>query len=187
MFDDDNKLIIETLNGKTESFGMLVEKYQNKMFNLAFQITFDHDNSMDIVQDSFLKAYNKLRTFDTGKKFFSWIYRITLNTSLNYKNHSKYTTSLSDEMIDNNHSTFEDLEKSETFQKIQIAISELDDNYKSLILLKHYQELSYKEISEILGLPISKVKSRLYSAREKLRISLVVLKNEKSIIDRVDK
>lgn len=175
MIDDENKLIMEAINGKTESFGLLVEKYQNKMFNLALQITNDNDSAKDIVQESFIKAYKKLKGFDSNKKFFSWIYRITLNESLNYKNHSKFTTSISDEMIDNNQSAFEDLEKNETSLKIKKVINRLDDKYKSLILLKHFQGLSYDEISEILNLPMGKVKSRLYIAREKLRISLVNL------------
>ncbi len=175
MIDTDSKLIIEVINGKIESFGLLVEKYQNKMFNLALQITHDNDSAKDIAQESFIKAYKKLKSFDSNKKFFSWIYRITLNESLNYKNHSKFTTSISDEMIDNNQSAFEDLEKNETSLKIQKVINRLDDKYKSLILLKHFQELSYEEISKILNIPMGKVKSRLYIAREKLRISLVNL------------
>lgn len=171
MIDDEIKLINETLNGKIDSFGILVEKYQNKMFNLAYKITHDADCSKDITQDAFIKAYNNLRNFDSGKKFFSWIYRITLNESLNAKKRFNYSESINDEMIDH-YSTQENFEKSEISNEIEKAVNRLEEKYKTLILLKHYQDLSYEEISEILNLPIGKVKSRLYIARENLKTIL---------------
>ncbi len=179
MIEEDNRLIAETLNGKTESFGMLVKKYQNKMYNLAWQITHDSDISKDITQDTFIKAYRNLRKFDNNKKFFSWIYRITLNESLNNKKHSTVTEKLNEETGMGIYSPFEDVEKRETAGKIKEAINKLDDKYKSLILLKHYQELSYDEIAEILNIPPAKVKSRLYIARDILRVSLERMRNEK--------
>lgn len=172
MLEDDNRLINETLNGKIESFGMLVEKYQNKMFNLALQITCDRDASKDIVQTAFVNAYQKLKRFDNSKKFFSWIYRITLNETLNHKKHSQLSETITYDFEARNESSQIKIEQEEIATKVQKAINELDDKYKSLIVLKHYQELSYEEISEITDLPIGKVKSRLYIARENLRKSL---------------
>jgi RNA polymerase sigma-70 factor (ECF subfamily) len=172
MIDDDNRLVHATLNGNIEAFGMLVEKYQNKMFNLALQITRDADTSKDITQDAFIKAYQKLKSFDTSKKFFSWIYRITLNETLNHKKHSRFSESLSEYEKENVHPVSENIEREETSIKVQNAINKLDDKYKSLIILKHYQELSYEEIAIIVCIPIAKVKSRLYIARENLRTSL---------------
>lgn len=169
MLDDDNKLINETLNGTIESFGMLVEKYQNKMFNLAYQITRDTDTSRDITQEVFIKAYTKLKSFDTNKKFFSWIYRITLNEALNHKKHSQFTESLFDETDSGSYSPSEDIETDEKSKLVHDAINKLDEKYKQLIILKHYRELSYEEISGIINLPIGKVKSRLYIARDNLR------------------
>lgn len=169
MIDDDNKLISNTLNGNIESFGMLVEKYQEKMLNLALQITNDKDAAKDIAQTAFIKSYQNLEHFNTSKKFFSWIYRITLNESLNYRKHSQYTENIFDDVNENNTSSQEEIERQEISAIVNKAVNDLDDKYKSLIILKHFQELSYEEIAEITDLPISKVKSRLYIARENLR------------------
>ena len=169
MLDDDNKLISNTLNGNIESFGKLVEKYQEKMLNLALQITHDKDAAKDMAQTTFIKSYQNLKHFNTSKKFFSWIYRITLNESLNYKRHSQYSEKISEDVNENNTSSQEDIERQEISTSVHNAINTLDDKYKSLIILKHFQELSYEEIAEITELPIGKVKSRLYIARENLR------------------
>lgn len=179
MIEEDNRLVTETLNGKIESFGMLVKKYQNKMYNLAWQITRDADISKDITQDTFIKAYRNLRKFDNNKKFFSWIYRITLNDALNNKKHSTFTDKLDEESLQDISSHFEDVEKRERANKIQEAINKLEGKYKFLILLKHYHELSYDEIAGIMGIPAAKVKSRLYIARDILRASLENIRNEK--------
>ncbi|MDZ7765749.1 MAG: sigma-70 family RNA polymerase sigma factor [Melioribacteraceae bacterium] len=172
MIENDNKLIIESLNGKINSFGKLVEKYQNKMFNLAIQITNDSDASNDITQDVFIKAYEKLNTFDQNKKFFSWIYRITLNAALNYKNHLQFTKNFDNDSMFEGKSASEEIETNERSKAVQKTIKSLDDKYRTLVILKHYQELSYEEITEITKLPIGKIKSRLYIARDNLRKSL---------------
>jgi len=172
MLDDDNKLIADTLNGNIESFGMLVEKYQEKMLNLALQITNDKDAAKDIAQTTFIKSFQNLKHFNTSKKFFSWIYRITLNESLNYRKHSQYTDNIFEDVNENNTSSQEEIERQEISAIVNKAINTLDDKYKSLIILKHFQELSYEEIAEITDLPICKVKSRLYIARENLRTIL---------------
>ncbi len=172
MIKDDIELIIETLNGSIESFDMLMEKYQNKMFNLAYQITHDEDVSKDIVQDSFFKAYKKLKVFDRNRKFFSWIYRITLNESLNCKKRYSYSTELNESNSPTVSSPCKKFELEETAARVQSAINKLSPKYRKLIILKHNQELSYREISEIVGIPEGKVKSRLYIAREKLKDNL---------------
>lgn len=172
MTENDHTLIIEALDGKINSFEKLVEKYQNKMFCLAIQITNDSDASKDITQDVFVKVYQNLNTFDPKKKFFSWIYRITLNEALNYKGHSKFTEYFDNESMIENKSASEEVETNERAKTVQKAIKSLDEKYKTLVILKHYQELSYEEISEITKLPIGKIKSRLYIARDNLRKSL---------------
>jgi len=172
MIDNDILLVNETLNGKIESFGMLVEKYQNTMFNLAYKVTMNKDLAKDIVQDSFIRAFEKLKSFNQEKRFFSWIYRITLNESINAKKRSRFTDNLLEDLAGGDITTAEEIEKRELMLKIKKSIDQLDDKYKTLIILKHYQELSYDEMSEVLNIPIGKVKSRLYTAREYLRINI---------------
>ncbi len=177
MIYDDNKFIFETINGNIESFGFLVMKYQNIMFNLAIKIVHNTNSAKDITQEAFIKAYNNLEHFDTKKSFFSWIYRITLNESLNYNKRAQFTESIEDDIIGNDISILKQIEENELSLKIQNAIDQLEDKYKSLIILKHYDHLSYEVIAQIMQLPIGKVKSRLYLAREKLKLSLGDLKN----------
>ena len=172
MIEEDNKFVIDTLNGKIDSFGVLVEKYQNIMYNLAISIVHDSDNAKDITQSAFIKAYTKLKTFDTAKSFFSWLYRITLNESLNFNKQALLTKPFDFDITADDKSPLEEIEKTEEHLKIKKAIAQLEDKYKSLIILKHFHNLSYDEIAEIIQIPIEKVRSRLYIAREKLRISL---------------
>ncbi len=173
---DESKLITETLAGKTESFGMIVEKYQNTVFNLAYRITRDKDISKDIAQDSFIKAYKNLKNFDITKNFFSWIYRIALNESLNNKKHSVFSEPMNENHETDTASPEDYIEKNEAAKMISQAINKLEDKYRSLIILKHFQDLSYDEISEIMNLPAGKVKSRLYIARDILRQKLEKMK-----------
>jgi RNA polymerase sigma-70 factor (ECF subfamily) len=113
-----------------------------------------------------------MKYFDTGKKFFSWIYRITLNESLNQNKRSGFTDILNDETEGMTDSTVSDMEQNELTNNVNAAVNRLDEKYRTLIVLKHYQDLSYDEISDILNIPVGKVKSRLYIAREYLRKSL---------------
>jgi len=83
MIEDDIKIVRETLAGNTKMFGLLVDKYQNAVFNLAFRMTRDASLAEDISQEAFLKAYRKLGSFDPDKKFFSWLYKIAVNEALN--------------------------------------------------------------------------------------------------------
>jgi len=174
---DDNEIIIDVLNGNINSFRLIIDKYQRKMYNLAFQIVNDKDSAKDITQDVFIKIYGNLKKFKTNKKFFSWIYRITLNESLNLKKKNSHLQSI-DELTSDYSNPTEEYEKNETSIHVSNALNRLDEKYRSLLILKHYNDLSYEEISEILLLPISKVKSRLYIAREKLRLSLGKSENE---------
>mgnify|MGYP001268544601 FL=1 len=100
MVDEDNNLVTETLSGRINSFGLLVDKYQNPMFNLAYRITLNYDSAKDITQEAFIKAYYKLSTFKKEEKFFSWIYRITLNECLNYKRNIKNSNIEREDVID---------------------------------------------------------------------------------------
>ncbi|MFH0736315.1 MAG: sigma-70 family RNA polymerase sigma factor [bacterium] len=172
MIENDNKFVIETLKGKIDSFGVLVEKYQNIMYNLACQIVHNSDDAKDITQSAFIKAYTKLKSFDSKKSFFSWIYRITLNESLNFNKQAQLTKLIDYDIPGKDKSALEEIEMSEEYLTIKKAISQLEDKYKCLIILKHFHNLSYEEITQIIQIPIEKVKSRLYIAREKLRLSL---------------
>lgn len=168
---EDRQLIEETLKGNVSGFEKLVEKYQRPIFNLALRMTRNSEDARDISQTVFVKAFEALCTFNFKSKFFSWLYRIALNESINaVKSRKKHDT------LDNvhNHADSTDparsLEDDEFNKEIRKAVDALRPEFKALIVLKYYQGLSYQEIAEITALTDKKVKSRLFSARCALKV-----------------
>lgn len=166
--NDDERLIVECLNGNKNAYGILVDRYQKPIFNTALRMVKDYDSAADITQNAFIKAYETLDRFDKNKKFFSWMYKIMLNEALNYiKNKKKFSEVPA---------TIEDPQKKpdEIFQekrlnlKVENAVNQLDIEHKIIIILRHFIDLSYIDISFILDIPEKTVKSRLYTARKKL-------------------
>jgi len=169
---EDNRLVKRCLHGDEKAFESIVDKYQNQIFNSVYGMIHHFDDAEEITQKVFVKVFENLNTFKTKYKFFSWIYRIAVNETLNFINQQKRFESLS-ENIENNNSPEQEYEVLELQNKMQDALMELDTQYRILILLKHYQNFSYKEISDIVSIPEKKVKSRLFSARQLLKDILI--------------
>ena len=162
---------------------MAFEKYvkanMKRAYYSAFGIIGSHDAAMDLSQAAFIKAYKNFKSFDDTKKFFTWYYTILRNLCLNFIRDSKLKNRIVfDDQIewknDTNH--VYDVEKEELKQKLWQAIQQLDFDEKEIIILKEFEGLSYKEISETLEIPIGTVMSRLYYARKKLAKKLEVFK-----------
>lgn len=169
MVDDDSKLVEHTLRGDPRSFERLVEKYQKLVFNLAYKMSQDKDEAADITQSVFLKVYEKLNSFNPKYKFFSWLYRIAVNESLNVVQRRVPSEEYNDETFADQTTPHNVVDSDDVTQRVQDALLDLDVNYRAVIVLRHFQELSYEEIAEILDIPENKVKSRLFSARTMLR------------------
>lgn len=165
----DNDLVNEILEGKTENFKELILRYQKPVFNLVIKMVRNYDEAKDITQNIFIKAYYNLSTYNFNHKFFSWLYRIGVNESLNFINNRKQYDEFYEENFKSDKSPAEILEKNEESVKIQNAIEMLKEEYRTLIILKHFQELSYEEIAEVVNIPVNKVKSRLFTARNLLK------------------
>lgn len=165
----DIQLVLQCLKGNAKAFETIVDSYQQPLFNAAYRIVNDFDEAEDITQTAFIKAYEKLSTFNTKQKFFSWLYRIAVNESLNVAQQQKRFVKI-DEYVISHHKEAEDhLHETDVQQSVQEAVSKLQQQYKTVIVLKHFQHLSYSEISEILEIPEKTVKSRLFTARNLLR------------------
>jgi len=162
---DDNGLVQRTLKGDRNAFGVLVERYQAQVFTIAWRMLGVKEEAEDIAQAVFLKAYEKLSTFDSRYKFFSWIYRIAHNESVNAIERRSRVQAL-DEGLESADGHAESPDLPELVQK---CLSKLDVNHRSVLVLKYVQELPYEEIGAILGIPAKTVKSRLFSARATLR------------------
>ncbi len=161
----DNELVQRTLGGDRNAFGTLVERYQAQVFTIAWRMLGVREEAEDVAQAVFLKAYEKLNTFDTRYRFFSWIYRIAHNESVNAIERRSRMQGL-DEGLESADGHLESPDLPEIIQK---CISQLDVNHRSVLVLKYVQDLPYEEIAGILGIPAKTVKSRLFSARTILR------------------
>lgn len=169
MFLDDNVLVEQCLNGRKDAFERLVERYQKLIFNLSFRMCGDSDDAEDITQSVFLKTYNGLSRFDPAHKFYSWIYRIAMNESLNHVKKKNQTQRGETDLIADEQTPEDIYARNELSSRIQAALMKLDPKYRAVIVLQHFRHCSYEEIAIILEIPVKTVKSRLYSARELLR------------------
>lgn len=169
----DSELVKQCLRGKLEAFEELVDRYQKPIFNCAYRMTNNYDDAEDITQSVFIKAYEKLKMYRTKYKFFSWIYRIAVNETLNYLNQKKRVETLDPNLISEEKTPEELYDTMEMNKKLQNALMDIGLDYQILIVLKHFQNFSYREIAYILDIPENKVKSRLFSARQMLRGVLI--------------
>jgi RNA polymerase sigma-70 factor (ECF subfamily) len=169
MVDDDLTLVKQTLQGDRKSFERIVHKYHKLVFNLAHQMSKNTDDAADITQSVFLKVYEKLSTFKPEYKFFSWLYRIAINESLNLVQRQERQEELDEEAVSESGMPDEPVSSQDTTQGVQEALLDLDVKYRVIIVLRHFHDLSYEEIGHILDIPEKTVKSRLFTARTLLR------------------
>ena len=168
---DDLALVARCRAGDTGAFEGLVERYQRVLFTVALRMLGDADEASDAAQNAFVKAYQKLETFDVSRRFFSWIYRILVNECLNARrDHPRHEPLAPDLAAVGTPADF--FETGERRKRVQAAILALPMEYREVIVLRHFTELSYEEIGETLRVPAKTVKSRLYTARERLAAML---------------
>ncbi|MDO8896153.1 MAG: RNA polymerase sigma factor [Bacteroidales bacterium] len=164
--DDDHDIVRRVLFESVNVYELLVVKYQGPVFNLFLRMIHDRDEAEEMTQIVFIKAYEALPAFSFEHRFFSWLYRIAVNQALNeLKKQRRFVDiekikNISEEAIE------KDADKDRLLQN---AIDKLKDKYKAVIVLKYFQQLSYKEVAFALNIPEKKVRSRLYDARLQLK------------------
>ena len=171
--ESDITLVKSCLNGNKGAFEALVVKYEKAIFNIAFRLMNNYEDAMDITQSVFIKAYEKLDTFDDSRKFFSWLYKIAVNESINFRKMKRLTEQIDNNYPEKRNNPEESMIRSELCDRVQTALMTLTFNYRIVIVLKHFQNLSYKEISDLLAIPEKTVKSRLFTGRQLLKGILV--------------
>jgi len=132
----------------------------------------NYDDAQDITQTVFIKVYEKLRTYKPKYKFFSWLYRIAVNETLNFIEKNKQTEELNREIRSEEKSPVETCNQTEVRENLYNSLDSLSIDYKSVIVLKYFLQLSYTDIAYILDISEKKVKSRLFTSRRKLRLLL---------------
>jgi RNA polymerase sigma-70 factor (ECF subfamily) len=166
---DDNALISRFLGGERNAFEPLVERYQKAVYNVALRMSNDPDDAADITQNVFIKASEKLGSYDPKYRFFSWIYRIAVNESINFVQAAKRGEALPEELASGDGNPEEIAQAGMLSESVEEGLLQLGDDSRIVIVLRHFEELSYDEIGSILDLPVKTVKSRLFTARQALK------------------
>jgi RNA polymerase sigma-70 factor (ECF subfamily) len=162
---DDNALVEQSRHGNVKAFAQLVEKYQKTVFNVAYRMTRDGADAEDVAQATFIKAHEKLHTFDQRFRFFSWLYRIATNEAINFLKLNRHHQELNENVAAEDEGEEDREREQDVACAIQDCLMELKVAHRAVVVLKHFQGLSYAEIGEILEISEQKVKSRLYTAR----------------------
>lgn len=165
---EDHAAVAQCLAGDSDAFEAIVTRYERVFFTVATRLLGDRDEARDAAQDAFISAYRRLDTYDPGRPFFSWIYRILVNRCLNDRRDRRYHAPLTPN-IAIVASAAERVEADERRRHVQQAILALAADYRQVIVLRHFTELSYEEIADVVGVPVKTVKSRLHTARTRLQ------------------
>jgi RNA polymerase sigma-70 factor (ECF subfamily) len=169
--NDDNELVATTLGGDVEAFGTLVERYQKTLFNAAYRITGNREDALEATQTAFLKGYDRLRTFDANHRFFSWIFRIVVNESLDIAHQRRRF--VDDDACERSEPAPGDPEADysavQASERVHRMVAKLPPDHRVVLVLRYFNELSYSEMAALIGIPEKTVKSRLFSARRELR------------------
>ena len=170
--DDDQTLVQRCLEGDRDAFAGLVVRYQRPIYNAAYRVLGNAEDASEITQVVFMKVAEQLDDYDPSFKFFSWIYRISINESLNLLRRNKREQPL-DEEIDLPDSEYASPEArmiaAQQSARIQSALMGMKVEHRVVLTLRHFSDCSYGEIGQILELDDKTVKSRLYEARQRLR------------------
>jgi RNA polymerase sigma-70 factor, ECF subfamily len=166
---DDNALVQGCLGGDEHAFEILVVRYQGPIYNAVLRMVRDRDDASDLTQNAFLKAYQQLSRFDPQYKFFSWLYRIAVNESLNFIKRSGRQEPLDGDGIAEAADPERSLVSAEIGRHVQDALMKVAPDYRAVLVLRHFHDCSYEDMAAILGIPEKTVKSRLFSARRQLK------------------
>jgi len=181
----ETEIIQKLQQGNEQAFKQLVENYQKQVVNTCFGIVHNTEDAEDIAQEVFIEVFRSIQNFRADAKLSTWLYRIAVNRSLNFirdNKRKKWFQSFEDTVLAKNapinipeghHETpSEELENSQRAIILHEAIDSLPDNQKTAFTLNKYEDLSYKEISEVMDLSVSSVESLIHRAKLKLQKKL---------------
>lgn len=170
--EDDRRLVRRCREGERGAFEQLVVRYQKPVFNAALRMLRDPEEARDVAQTTFLKAFEHLADYDPGFKFYSWLYRIAINESLDVLGSRTPAEAISEQEPDAALGPERRAEGEQVGRAIENALMRMKPDLRTVIVLRHFLHLSYHDMGEILTLPEKTVKSRLHSARQLMRDEL---------------
>ncbi|ESU26660.1 RNA polymerase ECF-type sigma factor [Flavobacterium limnosediminis JC2902] len=171
---DEKEFIADLLDPKTqnEAFRKLVREYQRPLYNHIRTIVLNHDDTDDVLQNTFVKVFQNLKNFKGDSKLFSWMYRIATNESITFINQRAKKSGISSEEIKdkmiNNLQADVDYDGDEIQLKLQKAMAILPEKQQLVFKMKYFQELKYEDISEILGTSVGGLKASYFHAVKKI-------------------
>jgi len=181
--DEDRDAVRRVQAGETEAFEVLVEKYKRKTFRLAYQVLRDQEEALDVSQEAFVKAFRSLPKFKGESAFYTWLFRITMNLALDRRRQRvTRTKALGGEdvppeewertAVASGPDPEAEAASAERRARIGRALHSLSENHRAIIILSDIEGLSYRDIAEVLAIPMGTVMSRLHNARKRLREAL---------------
>jgi RNA polymerase sigma-70 factor (ECF subfamily) len=176
----DIELAHRAKRGDVGSFGELVERYKERAYMMALGIVRNHEDAMDLSQEAFVKAWKSLRSFRDGSEFYPWFYAILRNTCLNALRSRRRRGEVSldaareagYDAVDPSPDPASQLEREEARRAVLEELQSLSPAHREILLLRHFEELSYREMARVLDCPVGTVMSRLYAARRALAARL---------------
>jgi RNA polymerase sigma factor (sigma-70 family) len=185
--EDDGELVGRAQSGETGAFDQLVLKYTPKLYALVFNMTANHEDTNDLLQDIFARAYRKLRRFQGRSSFYTWIYAISVNMTLNFlkkRNKDRKKMSYDDRLInvEENRELQEANPSSNPVRQVEIrelneslsrALQQLSNDHRAVVTMFDIMGLSHNEIAEIMGVSGGTVRSRLFYAHRQMQNYLV--------------
>jgi len=183
---EEDAMVRRAQKGDLAAYDELVRRYQQRIYATVYHMTSNHEDANDLAQEAFIKAYQALKTFKGGSSFYTWVYRIAVNKTLNFLKQRKNRTAMSLNDLDFTAENDPDLvalisEKtprrdavlSELQQKLNEAMQQLSEPHRMVVTLHDVQGLAHEEIAEIMECNVGTVRSRLFYARQQLQGYLV--------------
>jgi len=176
---DDQRLIADCLGGNTAAFGELVRRYQDRLFSTIYRLVESAEDAQDVAQEAFLNAYQSLDSFKGDSLFFTWLYRIAVNTAISHRRKRRVLARIDLGRGDDGLADPADpsevnrpghaIEQVEQEQKIHQALARLSPEHRAVLVMKDLEGQKYEEMADALEVPIGTIRSRLHRARLELR------------------
>lgn len=182
---EDRELVRKAQAGEMDAYDQLVRKYQERIYGTIYHMTSNHEDANDLAQETFVKAYSALKNFKGDSSFFTWVYRIAVNKTINFLKQRKNRSFLSLNDLDQNVEHDQELVElvseqtprraaglTELQEKLNEAMQKLSEDHRMVVTLHDVQGLSHEEIGKIMDCNTGTVRSRLFYARQQLQANL---------------
>lgn len=183
--EQEYALVDRAVAGDKDAFGILVRHHQSRVYSTIYHMVGNHEDANDLTQDTFIKAYKALKSFKKNSGFFTWLYRIGVNLTINFLNsrkkrrfisfdHSDYDAESDNQIFEliSDKTPRKNIDIRELREKLNEAIQQLSEKHRAVVVMHDIQGMSHEEISEILRCSNGTVRSRLFYARQQLQAAL---------------